>query len=398
MRNNRGNPFTPNFGVMPPYLAGRESAQDKIAAILTSVAEGGAKYGDLVIVGPRGTGKTALLQWAAASANRKRGVFFRRKNPRIVLALPKTLKREEDVFGLFLNRKSFTVNSIEAGVRGARANWAATGVSLNDLFQRTAEHCRRHPTIVLIDEAHKLSPECCGLLLETTQAVRLLQGALLLILVGTPGLFDVLVRSRATFHERGDKICLGLLSPAAAADAIRIPLAADGIAIGEDQLGRIVADSQCYPYFLQAWGKALWAEARKHDSSGFRDEQIINASMEAGTIRQGLYENRRDQWQGEDRLFLVELAKTVRLQKTFDREALEEAVGTILARQQRGEADVAAMMEKLVATDFLWKPWGSRRYIPGIPSLVSYVIEARHESGPMIEGVREPFIAGEYAW
>ena len=32
MRSNRRNPFTPNFGVMPPYLAGRESAQDKIVA------------------------------------------------------------------------------------------------------------------------------------------------------------------------------------------------------------------------------------------------------------------------------------------------------------------------------------------------------------------------------
>ncbi len=29
MRSNRENPFTPSFGIMPPYLAGRESAQDK---------------------------------------------------------------------------------------------------------------------------------------------------------------------------------------------------------------------------------------------------------------------------------------------------------------------------------------------------------------------------------
>ena len=101
---------------------------------------------------------------------------------------------------------------------------------------------------------------------------------------------------------------------------------------------------------------------------------IHDAAEEVNTIRQGMYENRRSQWQGGDRRFLVEIARAVKARNSFGPEALENVVGTTLARQQRSEDETGAMIEKLVATDFLWKPWGSRRFIPGIPSLVSYVI------------------------
>ncbi len=74
MRSNRENPFTPGLGIMPPYLAGRESAQDKIAAVLTSIAEGGAKYGDLVLVGPRRTGKMARKRQQEDEANEAQSV------------------------------------------------------------------------------------------------------------------------------------------------------------------------------------------------------------------------------------------------------------------------------------------------------------------------------------
>ena len=208
----------------------------------------------------------------------------------------------------------------------------------------------------------------------------------------------MLARARATFHERGEIISLGLLEPEAAADAIRIPMAKEGISIDEDSLRRIVSDSQCYTYFLQAWGKALWSEAGKRAPATLDDGLVNNAAEEVNTIRCGLYEDRRSQWQGRDRRFLVEIAKAVKVHGAFGPETLENTVRNTLARQQRSEDETGVMIKKLVATDFLWKPRGARRFIPGIPSLVSYVIEADEGNGKQFEGVRESCMAGGLAW
>lgn len=398
MSTKRKNPFTPGYGRFPPYLAGRDTEQCRISEHIEALADGDHDVSDITLVGPRGTGKTVALQWAALAASRKRALFSAKRTPQIVRVLPSVLTRKEDIPELFLSPKDFDIDTIETGFRGLLAKWLASGNSLTGLLPRLVKRCQRRPLILLIDEAHTLDPELCGLLFQTVQAVRQEKGLLLLILAGTPGLYEVLARAHATFHERGEKISLGLLEPKAAADAIRIPMTREGISINEDSLRRIVADSQCYPYFLQAWGKALWAEASKRALTPLDDGLVNNAAEEVNIIRRGLYENRRSQWQGADRRFLVEIARAVKVRNSFGPEALENTVRNILACQQRSEDETGAMIEKLVATDFLWKPWGSRQFIPGIPSLVSYVIAAAEAGTEQFEGVREPIMAGGYAW
>ncbi len=402
METRRKNPFMPGYGRFPPYLAGRDAEQELIAEQVGALADGDREAGDIVLMGPRGAGKTVILRWAALAASKagaKKGVFSRRKTPQVVRALPGHLEREQDIAELFLisGRRDFAIDEVETGARGLRAKWRAIGHSPNRRFRQAVRQCRRRPLIVLVDEAHFLDPEPCGLLLQTAQAIRQEQGRVLLILAGTPGLREVLARARATFHERGEKISLGLLDPEAAADAVRIPMAGEGIAMREDSLGRIVADSQCYPYFLQVWGRALWAAARQEAATVVDDALVRKAMPAVSRARRGLYENRRDQWQGKDRRFLAEIARAVKTHGSFDQEALEKTVGDILSRQYRA-GETGVMIEKLVATDFLWKPWGARHFIPGIPSLVSYVVAADEDSGGHCEGVREPLTAGELAW
>lgn len=60
------NPFTPTFGKVPPYLAGR---QDILDAMGRAFEDGpGNPNLSSIIVGPRGSGKTALLACIATEA------------------------------------------------------------------------------------------------------------------------------------------------------------------------------------------------------------------------------------------------------------------------------------------------------------------------------------------
>lgn len=405
MKTQRKNPFKTGYGEFPPYLAGRDAEQTLISELVEELADRNYNFSDITLVGPRGTGKTVLLTHTEQVARQKRGLFSGQKVPHVVRAEASSIKRKADVLKLFLSRKELVVDSIETGIWGWRAKLSLGGESINSLFQTAITRCKRHPLVLLIDEAQELKPKHLGLLLRTAQAIRQSGGSFLLILAGTPELYEVLYGAGANFHERSPKFALGLLEPEAAADAIRIPLAREGISIHEDSLRRIVADSQCYPYFLQAWGKALWVEADKRAATAI-DDALLNAALpEVSRVRRDLYEGRIDQWKKEDRQLLVEIAKAVKARSSLSRMSLTEIIQNVLLRQQRSKDEDDAVTEKLVATDFLWKPRGSPHFIPGIPSLVSYVIEADESTGEQFEGggkqfegVRELVTAGGLAW
>ena len=54
------NPFTPDFDVPPPVLAGREK-ELKILSQMATDLDTGSNVRSIVLYGPRGNGKTALL-------------------------------------------------------------------------------------------------------------------------------------------------------------------------------------------------------------------------------------------------------------------------------------------------------------------------------------------------
>ena len=64
--------FAPGDGALPPALAGREREQAVLSRCLGDLARGGAPPHNVVLVGPRGNGKTALLGWFAAACRRSR--------------------------------------------------------------------------------------------------------------------------------------------------------------------------------------------------------------------------------------------------------------------------------------------------------------------------------------
>lgn len=67
-REGRG-PFRPGPGGRPPYLAGREAQQRLFRELLSELASASAPETQVVVCGPRGNGKTALLAWLETEAS-----------------------------------------------------------------------------------------------------------------------------------------------------------------------------------------------------------------------------------------------------------------------------------------------------------------------------------------
>ena len=55
--------FTPGTGATPPALSGREREQGVLTRCLADLLGGKSPPHDVVLTGPRGTGKTVLINW-----------------------------------------------------------------------------------------------------------------------------------------------------------------------------------------------------------------------------------------------------------------------------------------------------------------------------------------------
>ena len=59
--------FRPGDGALPPALTGRGGQQDVLSRCLADLVAGSAPPHNVVLLGPRGNGKTALLHWFRAA-------------------------------------------------------------------------------------------------------------------------------------------------------------------------------------------------------------------------------------------------------------------------------------------------------------------------------------------
>jgi hypothetical protein len=81
---------------------------------------------------------------------------------------------------------------------------------------------------------------------------------------------------------------LGPLSPAAARDALEKPAEAQGVRYEPDALEQILRATECYPYFLQEWGKHAWDVAAGSPitvNDVAAATKIVTAALDEGFFR-----------------------------------------------------------------------------------------------------------------
>ena len=361
------NPFRPGHGGAPPYLAGREPEQALFREVSDDLRSGVPVARLLVVYGPRGNGKTALLRWAKREADADDGLDAR-------WLVGSDIPAPGD-FVAWLGPGSWLRKIAPESV-----SVAGIGVSLRGggdrpllLAEALEARAKAKPLLILLDEAHTLKPEVGQWLLNAAQTAGR-RAPFLLVLAGTPDLAARLSEMEASFWNRAEEVPLGRLDEGAAGEAIRRPLAEDGIGVEEEALARMVGESHGYPFFVQLWGRAAWARAR---GAGGGAGPVTTAAVEEAAgefeIRRNRYYLRR--YRELEERELLPAARAVAA--AFPEEGLlsHAAFRRAVARSGGGGPGIVEAAEALEHLGFVWQAKGTLSWEPGIPSLMDFILE-----------------------
>ena len=364
--------FTPGAGAAPPALTGREREQGVLTQCLADLLGGNAPPHDVALMGPRGNGKTVLLNWFAGACRDAGRVDVARLSPSRI--------RTGQALADALLPVSFMRRVVprKLGVTGVgQAEWAVPERSVQDLTDRLTARCRRRPVVVLVDEAHTLTCDVGQLLLNVSQEVRA-NAPLLLVLAGTPGLPAHLGTMNASFWSRlGDgRLGIGLLSRAAARDALVKPLETQGVGIDFRALIAVIDESQRYPYFIQLCGEALWKRCLTSGASGLTIADAQAAYPHVTALITDYYQDRYREL--ETRGLLPAAVAVAPLFAAGASTATDRDLDTALAATGDDAAGRLAARDELNRLGYIWSPPAQLPpvvWVAGIPSLMTYVLD-----------------------
>ena len=328
------NPFKPASGTMPPHLAGRRDEQIVFRACMDCLLDKGAQpAGPMVLFGPRGNGKTALLLRMSSIAA-KRGVRpFR---------LTKQQLETPYQLAAHLTAMAKGDNAIDTS--------KAPEPMLESALRQLA---RKKPVLLLIDEAHTLPSKTGDYLLNAEQIARTEGANIQMVLAGAPNLQDALHDMDATFWGRLSKRRrpLGLLGRKDSLAAIAIPMRTS---IDAKAANLIMRETSGYPYFLQDMGQALWDSG--HPATKPIDVEAVRKALPAFTeSRSSYYEDRLNDLHRDGLLLAAgAVAETAQAQGGFAALTSSDIEAACERSRARSHKSAEKLFEGLVHAGFLW--------------------------------------------
>ena len=363
-------PFRPGPGGLPPYLAGREEEQALFRLRLDELRRGIPPPAEIVLYGPRGNGKTALLFWLEELVKERSGA-------EVIRLTPSSFDGPKELIRAIQHRPRWRV-LIPKKVASRRFTWSPDAPAPPLFEDALAKRVSRKPLILLLDEAHLLDTDTGRLLLNASRKVG--RGLpFLLVLAGTPDLETRLSALGASFWNRAEKRRVGRLSDAATKAGLTEPFAAHGVAVEPDALADLVRASDGYPFFIQLLGGQVWGQlaARPEAADKRVTAREVEAALPGFRERQRLYY--LDRYRELGRRGVLAPAREVAARFADGRAVLtdgelREAVARGLGKRPESRKAAAAERE-LADLGFVWTAGPEPVWEPGIPSLMDYVLE-----------------------
>ena len=327
------NPYAPGAGQRPPELAGRGRELDAFDVVLERVARGRPER-SLVLTGLRGVGKTVLLNALRSSAVRAdwgTGKFEARPEQRLrrpLAAAAHQAVRElghprgdevDHVLGII---KSFALRDVPPGAKlrdrwqpgidvpavPGRADSGDIEIDLVELFTDIGGLAADvgKGVAFFIDEMQDLDPEDVSALCASCHEIS--QSGLPVIVVGAglPHLPAVLSASKSYSERLFRYQRIDRLPREAADQALVGPAADEGCSFAPEALEAMYAVTAGYPYFIQAYGKAVWDLAPRSPITA--DDVAVAAPEAESELAVGFFGSRYERATLGERDYLMAMA------------------------------------------------------------------------------------------
>ncbi len=297
----RSNPYAPGAGTPPPDLAGRDDIIERAAISLDRIRNKRAAR-SFIYYGLRGVGKTVLLNKIRIDAEARGFAVVPieapegRTLPGILVpslraallklskgeAIKESLAKSMRALAGFATALKVKYNDIEIGLDfGVERGLADSGdldIDLADLFFAIGEAAidRKTALVIFIDELQYIPEEQLAALISALHRISQNQLPVTMVAAGLPQLLGQMGRAKSYAERLFEFIPINQLEKSDARNAIINPAREEGVEISKDALEEILNQTQCYPYFLQEWGKHSWDAA---DESPIEKPDVDKASI-----------------------------------------------------------------------------------------------------------------------
>jgi hypothetical protein len=364
------NPYSPGAGARPPELAGRDEVREKVRIALHR-ARAGRPAKSVLMVGLRGVGKTVLLDCIRDDAEGD-GIHTLRIEAPENRSLPAILAPQLRQALLRLSRIERAKDLSVRALRGLAGFAKALKVSYKDIEvgfdfdpePGLADNGDLEMDLVALLEsagaAAKAGGTALAMFIDELQYVkeselaalisalhRATQQGLPIVLVGAglPQLRGRMGNAKSYAERLFDFPMIGPLTEHDARDAVVNPARAEGVDIAEAAQREIIKQTQCYPYFLQEWGKHVWDAAQQ---SPITQADVSNASASAVAAL-------------DESFFRVRFDRMTPLEKKYLRAMAElgpgpHRSGDIAKIMQREVNALAPTRNQLINKGMIWSP------------------------------------------
>ncbi len=364
------NPYAPGAGTQPPELAGRDEVRET-ARISLERSRIGRPSKSMMMVGLRGVGKTVLLDRIREDADAT-GIHTLRIEapetrslpsmlaPQLRLALLRISNREaakqlaqRALRGLagFVRSLKVQYQDIEVGLdfdpEPGLADNGDLETDLQALFEVVGAAARADGSCValFVDELQYVKEDELAALITALHRTSQRRLPVTMVGAGLPQVRGRMGEAKSYAERLFEFPEIGALSPEDASRAIAKPAKEEGVEIEAPVLDAIVTKTQCYPYFLQEWGKHLWDVAER--------SPITSSSVEAAS-RQAIADL-------DESFFLVRFDRLTPTEKRYLRAMAKLGAGPhrsgdIAHVLDRPVTSLAPTRSQLINKGMIWSP------------------------------------------
>ncbi len=388
--DRQANPYRPGFNQAPLILAGRDTVLGGAREALEVAARDGRTPRPLILVGPRGLGKTVTLgeivgiaessySWVAVRAEAKAGSSLI-ADLIARLSVARTLLDGQDPAAVRRRRTRITGGRVGAKALGVEAavDLAPADASEEDLLsalRSTMEKALRRPpgagVIITLDELQNAPQHELELISGTLQESVPEDWPLVVAIAALPSLRRTRGSRRLpTYLERAEWHVLGDLPREAARHALAGPAQQGGRSMSTQAQNVLLDVTGGYPYAIQLAGHYAWRAS--HGSARITANHARAAVPHIHTELATLFQGRWEDASPKERKYLRALAELLD-------EGTAAGGGQVAARLGEDAHAVSYLRERLLKKGTIYNTGDGRLHFI-TPGMGPWLLATQNES------------------